>query len=241
MAGLPQILLKAVQKLPAPLPRLSAEWRRTRLRQAVRRQFTEGGSGWPLEGKIFGIGLARTGTTSLTHALRHLGYKAFHYSRNGKVLGWPEFMDAEAATDTPCSAQFEALYHAFEQSKFIFTVRDIDAWASSMRDFHGLDRPSDFRSLPTNEKHWESDQNWSWYNQTRLIQIRESLYAQHDSWEAAYRAHDERVRRFFDDKPDARFLEMDITDGDGWDVLCPFLGVANPDCPFPHQNEYEYA
>jgi hypothetical protein len=241
MISLKELLSKALQRLPHPFPRLSAEWNRTHLRRAVTQQFTAGGAGWPPEGKVFGIGLARTGTTSLTHALRHLGYRAFHFSRNGKVLGWPEFFDAEAATDTPCSAQFEALYHAFDDSKFVYTGRDIDAWARSMQEYHGLDTPSDFRALPRQEAYWQSDRNWGWYNQTRLIQIRESLYARHDTWAEAYRFHDDRVRRFFEDKPDDRFLEMNIPDGDGWDVLCPFLGVEAPDRPFPHQNEYEYS
>jgi Sulfotransferase domain len=29
---------------------------------------------------------------------------------------------------------------------------------------------------------------------------------------------------------------MDITNGDGWDKLCPFLGLDIPDTPFPKSN-----
>ncbi|HEX8335676.1 MAG TPA: sulfotransferase [Pyrinomonadaceae bacterium] len=36
--------------------------------------------------------------------------------------------------------------------------------------------------------------------------------------------------------PARRLLVMDITAGDGWEVLCPFLGVEIPDRPFPHEN-----
>ena len=36
--------------------------------------------------KIFGIGLSKTGTTSLTQALQILGYQALHYPRDDRTL-----------------------------------------------------------------------------------------------------------------------------------------------------------
>lgn len=239
MAGLAEILAKVLQRLPAPVHRLPEEWRRITLRETIRHQFTQTSSEWEPEEKVFGIGLSKTGTMSLAHALSHLGYKSFHFSRNDKVLGWPEFFDADAATDTPCAAQFEALYHSFEQSKFIYTVRDLDDWARSTKAHFGVDTPSEVRSFPTKESYWNRNRSWGWYNQVRRIQIRESLYARHDTWKEAYRTHDNRVRRFFEDKPNHRFLEMDITDGDGWGVLCPFLELDAPATPFPHRNKSE--
>lgn len=107
-----------------------------------------------------------------------------------------------------------------------------------MKEHTGVDRPSDLRAAPTKKSYWKSDLNWGWYNQVRRIQFNETLYTQHRTWEEAYRMHDHRVRRFFEDKPDCRFLEMEITDGDGWDVLCPFLGIDPPGVPFPHCNRH---
>jgi len=36
--------------------------------------------------------------------------------------------------------------------------------------------------------------------------------------------------------PPHRLLVMDVTRGDGWDLLCPFLGLPIPSEPFPHEN-----
>ena len=154
-------------------------------------------------------------------------------------MGWPDFQDAEAATDTPCSSQFEALYHTFEESKFIYTTRAVESWKSSIKKYLNVETPPELRKLTAKESYWNSDNNWATYNNIRKAQIHECLYAQHDSWEAAYWSFDDRVRRFFEDKPDHRFLEMNIVDGEGWDVLCPFLNLAPPERPFPHRSTFK--
>src|SRR5207237_3908 len=46
--------------------------------------------------KVFGIGLSRTGTTSLTRALELLGYRAKHYP-----TAESHFEEYDALTDTP--------------------------------------------------------------------------------------------------------------------------------------------
>jgi hypothetical protein len=238
--SLSRLLSALAQRLPAPFDRLPAEWRRSQFRSAVKDRYLNPAADLPVQRpKVFGIGLSRTGTTSLAHALHHLGYNTLHWSRDGKVIGWPELMDADAATDTPCSAQFEALYHTFEDAKFVYTVRDVDPWTQSIKDHFGIEQPRDFRNLPRDEAYWKPGRNWGWYNTVRRIQIHEGLYAQHDSWADAYWAFDARVRRFFDDKPDDRFLELNITEGEGWETLCPFLGLDPPDRPFPHRNRFD--
>jgi hypothetical protein len=186
---------------------------------------------------VFGIGLSKTGTTSLNYALQHLGYNSLHWRREGKVLGWPEFLFADAATDAPCCVQFESLYHTFDESKFIYTVRDVEDWKQSIiQHYAGKERPSELRR--EGERRWLPEgAQWRFYSSIRKITIHECLYAQHDSWEEAYQAFDHRVRTFFEDKPDDRFLEMRIPEGDGWDLLCSFLGHQVPDSPFPHQNK----
>jgi hypothetical protein len=74
--------------------------------------------------------------------------------------------------------------------------------------------------------------------------IRELVYGSFefdaDRWRRSYEAHAEAVRQYFADRPDD-LLEMDITAGDGWDVLCPFLGMPSPTIPFPHVNSLERA
>ena len=232
------LVFNFLKRMPDPFGRLPEEWRRVRLRQEINQRIREADSDWKPGPKVFGIGLSKTGTGSLSLALEQLGYTSLHWKKGGKIIGWPEFFWADAATDTPCSAQFEALYHTFEESKFIYTVRDVESWKQSIiNHYGGVERP---RELRRRAKRKEYGDQWEVYNLIRKVQLRECLYAQHDSWEEAYHAFDNRVRRFFEDKPDDRFLEMSITGSDGWESLCSFLGHEVPDCSFPHVNRSEY-
>ena len=40
------------------------------------------------------------------------------------------------------------------------------------------------------------------------------------------------------DRP-GKLVEMDFSSGDGWEKLCPFLGLPVPAKPFPHANKAE--
>lgn len=227
---------KNLRKLPDPFCRLPEEWKQARLRREIKERIRGCGPRWSPSPKVFGIGLSRTVTTSLSIALDHLGYNSLHWKRKGKIPDWPEFFWADAATDTPCSAQFESLYYTFEKSKFIYTVRDVDSWRESIiNHFEGVKSPRDLRH-EEELRFIPQDPRWRFHNTIHRIQVHESLYAQHDAWEEAYRAFDKRVRDFFDDKPEDRFLEMNITEGDGWKPLCSFLGHEVPGRPFPHAN-----
>ena len=62
-----------------------------------------------------------------------------------------------------------------------------------------------------------------------------ALYWRHGSLRAAWDAYEERVARFFADKP-GRLLHFDIFAGDGWEKLCAFLGRDIPAAPFPWRN-----
>jgi len=44
------------------------------------------------------------------------------------------------------------------------------------------------------------------------------------------RWHRDEMKRATDNR---ELLEMNICDGDGWELLCPFLGVPVPDIDFP--------
>lgn len=240
IAGIVRCIPDSVfREMSDPTNRIYAEQKQANLRKKVKSNVRVEEE-WSPEAKIFGIGLSRTGTNSLTRALEILGYeRSLHWKHNRKVLGWPEFFYADAATDTPCSAQFEALYHAFEGSKFIYTTRDLQSWKRSIRNHFGVEQPADLRRLHGRADLWGEGTDWNFYNAIRKIQIREGLYARYDSWEEAYHSHNERVHRFFDDKTDDEFLEINIVGGDGWDVLCPFLEADTPNQTFPHTNKSE--
>jgi hypothetical protein len=223
------------RKLPSPFNRIPAEQKRSRILRRIQKQ----NAGNP-SAKVFGIGLSKTGTTSLARALDILGYEAVSWTRGGRVLGWPEFYLADAATDTPCCAHFESLYYTFERSKFIYTVRDLDEWVQSAKNYFGLETPHEFRQHWNDEEHWNGDtwhSDWQQENAFRALRIHECLYARHDTWEEAYHSYEQRVRHFFADKPADRITSMNIPDGDGWNQLCTFLKRDVPSRPFPHANQ----
>ena len=52
----------------------------------------------------------------------------------------------------------------------------------------------------------------------------------------AYVKHVRAVRKYFKNKPD-KLLVVDITKGNGWEKICPFLGKEIPNDDFPHSNK----
>ena len=75
-----------------------------------------GGDAPVTRAKTFGIGLSRTGTTSLTLALEALGLSVAHFPTTMKQIE-----EHDAATDTPVAASFQSLDSRFPGSKFIYT------------------------------------------------------------------------------------------------------------------------
>src|SRR5688572_13581789 len=94
-----------------------------------------------LEGhqKVFGLGLSKTGTTSLGGALNLLGIETIHYPhdqktyhdlRNGNYrLSILE--EYQGAVDIPVAPYYAQLDTIYPDSKFILTVRDKDSWLTS--------------------------------------------------------------------------------------------------------------
>ena len=90
--------------------------------------------------KILGVGLGRTGTKSLTQALRTLGFTTLHNDRtrlNEVIDGRdpaPDFRiydDVDAVTDLPSAYFFRELLEAYPDARAILTERDTDSWARS--------------------------------------------------------------------------------------------------------------
>lgn len=181
--------------------------------------------------KIFGIGLSRTGTLSLNTALNRLGFHSIHWTNpmTMDIIGRDDFLLFDAFTDISVSHQFEWLYHTFPKSKFIVTSRDAQSWVRSVvlhyQNNHGHRDIRDVGQSPSRLRF-----------RGKPALIHENIYGGVDNWRDAYTRYHERVHAFFGDKPKERFLEMSIVGGDGYEELCPFLGVPVPDKPFPNSN-----
>src|SRR6266508_2610995 len=89
--------------------------------------------------KVFGLGLSKTGTTSLTKALNILGIRSIHFPNDQQTfheLQRGEYrlsiLDKyQGVSDTPVAPFFAQLDSAWPGSKFILTVRDKASWLRS--------------------------------------------------------------------------------------------------------------
>lgn len=175
-------------------------------------------------GKIFGIGLSKTGTHTLNQCLELLGFRSVHYP-SPMLMNAGRYEEAladyDAATDISVSAYFRELDLAYPGSKFILTLRDIEHWLKSIEDHmsrreHELGNPNCPKAV-----------------------LREIIYGarafDRPTYANAYWTHVESVRAYFADRA-GDLLEFDVCGGEGWERLCPFLGVPIPDVQIPWLN-----
>lgn len=169
----------------------------------------------PRPTKVFGVGLSRTGTVSLTAALVALGYRAKHFPKALEVVLYAERYDA--LTDTPVCQYVETLDRLHPGAKFVLTVRDEEGWLDSCR------------------RHWAGRKpttpGWRW-NRRAVYGIETfdpTVFLR------VYREHTERITRYFAGRP-GKFLVLNICGGEGYERLCPFLNLPARDEPFPRRN-----
>lgn len=172
---------------------------------------------------VFGIGLSRTGTTSLARALNLLGRRAVHYPDPALMVAG-RFEEAlggfDAATDITVAAVFEALDRAFPGSKFVLTTREESAWIDSVERHYRRRVTVDTPGCPK-------------------AAVRERVYSarmfDRDAILSAGRRHEARVRAFFARRP-ADLLVLPVEHADPWGALSGFLGAQRPDAAYPHLN-----
>ena len=185
--------------------------------------------------KIFGIGLSKSGTHSLNAALETLGLMSMHYSNefSGLMLREEDAYITDAMTDTPVCVIFEKLYHRFENAKFVYTTRPREAWLDSFarhcRSAYGTEDFRLIRALPYRLSHH------TYIGDFEMVDC--MLYFRYRDVHEAFAAYDARVRHLFSDKPSARFLRLEIGDGNEWGRLAAFLNKEPPANPFPWENK----
>ncbi|KAL6079757.1 Sulfotransferase family protein [Balamuthia mandrillaris] len=203
--------------------------------------------------KVFGLGLSKTGTTSVKEALRLLGIDC-----NKEVNIMNDFLletflsaswnkrdsvsvdivrrydDMASVVDLPLPYFFEELAQLYPDAKFILTVRDPASWWLSFKDH--MERNHD-----KNRAERENQAN----------QVRRALRTLHYGGESpsqyvavkSFLRHNKLVQAII---PPERLLVLDVTKASGeedalWELLCDFLGVAEGECPmdqdFPHANK----
>lgn len=179
--------------------------------------------------KVFVVGFHKTGTTSLTKALRMLDYKVI--GPNPHLVPAYEAQDMEtlmefvqhfdAFQDYPWFMLYEALYRQYPNGKFILSERDPDRWLRSIQNHFGHE----------------------------ITPMRKLIYGQVDAiedpehYKNIFIEHNESVKAYFKDAGKDTFLVFRIEEGDSWESLCGFLGKPIPrtyftrkTLPFPHAN-----
>jgi Sulfotransferase domain len=203
--------------------------------------------------KLIGAGLPRTATLSQKVALEMLGVRPCYHMVN--VLGnlelvpqWRRALDGDAqwdgifegfaaTVDWPGSFFYRELIDAYPEAKVLLSVRDGDAWARSMRKtiwgvLYGDDLISHLSAARAT-----IDPQWRGYTELmREMWRRSGLLARDDASDdemaAAMGRYHEEVQASVD--PD-RLLVWSAADG--WEPLCEFLEVPEPEIPFPHLND----
>lgn len=176
--------------------------------------------------KLFGIGLSRTGTQSLSAALNELGVTSVHFPKDDTTFRQLRSGDFDlkvlqrstALCDTPVVPYYPQLDEAFPGSKFILTLRDDrEAWLASVERL--------WRSRPHIPTHP--------YHKFITAAVYGTWHFSRSRFAYVYDRHVENVRSYFEDRTDD-LLELRICDGEGWKQLAPFLGMDVPPATFPH-------
>jgi len=79
-------------------------------------------------GKIFIIGLPRTGTTSVCAAMLELGFTVAHTAYTQQT-----FEQAQIIADTPIFCDYQMLDNYYPKSRFIYLERDSHLWLPSIK------------------------------------------------------------------------------------------------------------
>ncbi len=181
--------------------------------------------------KVFGIGWAKTGTTTLGKCFQILGYN--HQTQDLSLVkdiannDLSRIMAIAAKKDTfedwPWIILYKELDQAHPNSKFVLTMRDPQKWVRS------------YETMLTNQGEAAESLN----------EIRRTLYGLPfpNVTEAQlierYERHNREVQDYFRDRP-KDLLIVNWENGDGWKELCDFLEKPEPNVPMPHANKGNY-
>lgn len=165
--------------------------------------------------KIFGIGLSRTGTSSLSLAMEILGYKSKHYLSNNPIS---DIDNHDFLCDMPIQTRYKTYDRIYPNSKFILTIRSKQSWLDSCRNYYIDVNKTDFRYR------YRIEQNG-------ISGFDELIFSK------KYDDHLNEISKYFKLRQ-KNLLIFDICAGESWDKLCKFLSKPIPNVSFPYENKY---
>lgn len=171
---------------------------------------------------VFGVGLSKTGSTSMATAMPMLGYQTKDQIFDLNEVDAP----VEAATDpnqryyykiTPIAKKFSEVDKKYPGAKFILTVRNVDDWLKSCaRQFRKPVEPG----TPGFQRRMET--------------FGAAVFNE-DSFRESFARHVQEIKDYFRGR-EQDLLVIDVCGGEGWDKLCKFLGEKVPSEVFPREN-----
>jgi hypothetical protein len=206
--------------------------------------------------KVIGAGFGRTGTMSLKAALEQLGFgPCYHMTEvfarpehtnfwlsawRGEPVDWEGVLgEYEATLDWPACTFYEELMERNPGAKVLLSVRDPERWYESTRSTIyemsvEIPRSSLYHIGYTlislvifrGSRRFELADEIIW-DGTFDGRFEDEAYAV-----GIYERHNAEVQS---QVPADRLLLFDVKQG--WGPLCDFLGVEEPEGPFPHTND----
>jgi hypothetical protein len=178
--------------------------------------------------RVFGIGLPKTGTTTLGTCLEHLGYRVKGFDIDALASVTKEDYSAaierltgfNACRDLPWFMIYKLLDERFPNSLFILTERySPEHWLKSAVSHHSR--------VNNDQSSWITD-CFEQHFYKKGVRPGEGI--------EMYTYHSADVRNYFADRKSS-FRVLNWERGDAWPELCDFLGIDEyPDIPFPHDN-----
>ncbi len=176
--------------------------------------------------KIFGIGLNKTGTSSLGAAGAALGLKCKTWDRDvfktaivdgDRSLLWETIDSFDLFEDFPYPLLYPEIDARYPGSAFVLTRRaDPAAWLASLKA-HAM------RARPSSKTH-------------KIVYGFQYPHGREAHFLDFYERHNETARRYFADRP-GDFLDIAWEEEKDWTRLCAFLGAPPSSEPLPRANK----
>lgn len=173
--------------------------------------------------KVFGIGLEKTGTSTLGRALEILGFdsrKGFDMELLQNYISGDVERVLRAAEPHdhfehyPWAFVYQEAYEKYPDSRFILTVRTSSfRWFNSLCHYARRTGPREERQLVYG------------HAMPNLFEAEDKQF---------YEKHNQSVRDFFAEHDSSRLLEVCWAHDHGWAELCEFLEKPVPEIEFPH-------
>ena len=190
--------------------------------------------------KVFGLGMFKTGTTTLEQCLRlldmrHVDIETDYLYFSGNAQGYLRRNVEDIVVDydydnftteeLAIMKQVTENYDAFSDHPWMWTFKECHKMYPDAKFVLTVRKDSETLA--------NSDRNFFLMHGATKEDLPDASQFIH-----RYETHNAAVRDFFKDKDN--YIELCWETGDGWKELCDFLGVEVPNIPFPHANKGVY-